>query len=524
MNQGNLGSQRMNRRQLIKTAASTGALATASAFPFAPAIGQGKRQDVRVGIWGGDFGNLSPAIRWTVPSGLVMNHIFDGLVRVDYANRMIVPWLAQEWANPDPLTWRFRLREGVLWHADYGEFTAGDVVYTWQHHFDTSSFMVGSALFPIDTVVADSKYVVEVKTKAPFGAFPGATMGYGGLILCRAAHQEMGGQQYSASPIGHGPYILKSVRGNEIDLVRNEKYWRAGFPKLAQINYRTIPDSSIRLQSLEVGEFDFISHPDTKDVSRIHGNPKYTLTSVPGWNWDYQGFNIAGAGTDAPYLNKLVRQAISYAIDRTAIVEEIYNGEATPTDNQIPPGYIGHQQAMLKYPEKGDLAKARELVAQAGISGYEVEVITSDKDWIRRELELVTAMVSQIGINYRIRNLDVGGFNNLWFSKNYKQLLEDITIVTPDPDATSWWFLHKNGATSGYHNPKMDAMLDDARQETDQAVRAEVYQGIAAMTVEESPMIFHCNVNYVRIFNSALAGFKPGPQEYMEMLDEIFWK
>ena len=67
-------------------------------------------------------------------------------------------------------------------------------------------------------------------------------------------------------------------------------------------------------------------------------------------------------------------------------------------------------------------------------------------------------------------------------------------------------------------------MLDDARQETDKAVRAEMYQGIAAMTVEESPMIFHCNVNYVRIFNSALAGFKPGPQEYMEMLDEIFWK
>ena len=173
MNRLRLNPRGINRRQLLSRTASAGVVAS---LPFAPAIGQGKRQDIRVGIWGGDFGNLSPAIRWTVPAGLVMNPIFDGLVRVDYVNRMIVPWLAQEWTNPDPLTWRFRLREGVLWHGDYGEFTAEDVVYTWRHHFDTSSFMVGSALFPIDTAVADGKYVVEVKTKTPFGAFPGSTM------------------------------------------------------------------------------------------------------------------------------------------------------------------------------------------------------------------------------------------------------------------------------------------------------------------------------------------------------------
>ena len=514
----------MDRRQVLAQTASFGMAAATSQIPIAPAIAQGKRRDLRVGIWGGDFGNLSPAIRWTVPAALVMNHIFDGLVRVDYASRTVVPWLAQEWANPNPLIWRLRLREGVLWHGDYGEFTADDVVYTWRHHFDTSSFMVGSALFPIDTVVADGKYVVEIKTKSPFGALPGATLGYGGLILSRVAHLEMGDQQYSSSPIGHGPYILNEMRGNEVDLIRNENYWRPGFPKLERINYRTIPDSGVRLQSLEAGEFDFISHPDTKDVSRVRGNPEFTLTSVPGWNWDYQGFNIIGADTKASYLNKLVRQAISYAIDRRAIVEEIYNGEAIPTDNQIPPGYIGHQQPMLKYPERGDLNKARELIARAGISGYEVEVITSDKDWIRRELELVAAMVSQIGINYRIRNLDVGGFNNLWFSRNYEQLLEDITIVAPDPDSASWWFLHTSGSSSAYSNPKMDLMLDDARQDSDELARSVMYRDIASMTVEECPMIMHCNVNYVRVFNSGLAGFTPGPQEYTEMLDEIYWK
>ncbi len=513
----------LSRRHVLAGVTGSGALAAARTLPFAPAIAQGKRRDLRVGVWGGDFGNLSPAIRWTVPAGLVMNHLYDTLVRVDYEARSVVPWLAEDWSNPDPLTWRIKLRENVNWHGGYGEFTAEDVAYTWQYHFDTSSFMVGSGLFPIDTISVESKYVVEIKTKMPFGAFPGVTMGYTGLILSRAAHQEMGDQQYSSSPIGHGPYVLESVRGNEVHLVRNEKYWRTGFPKLDRLTYRSIPDSSVRLQSLEAGELDFISHPDPKEVARVRSNPNFTVTSVPGWNWDYQQFNLANAEPGAPYLNKLVREAISYAIDRAAVVEEIYSGEARPTDNQIPAGYLGHQQAMLKYPARGDLNKARELISQSGVRGYDVEVITSDKDWLRRELELVSAMVSQVGLNFRIKNMDVGGFNNMWFNKTYGQLLEDITLVAPDPDSTSWWFLHSNGSTSGYANPKMDELLDTARQEIDPVQRAEQYRRITALTLDESPLIYHCNVNFVRIFNSRLSGFKPGPQEYVEMLDEAYW-
>ena len=108
---------------------------------------------------------------------------------------------------------------------------------------------------------------------------------------------------------------------------------------------------------------------------------------------------------------------------------------------------------MLKYPKNGDLKKAKELMAQAGVKGYEVEVITSDKDWLRKELELVAAMVSQIGITYKIKNMDMGGYNNLWLNQRFEQVLEDITLVAPDPDATSWWFLHSKGMASGYNNP-----------------------------------------------------------------------
>jgi peptide/nickel transport system substrate-binding protein len=443
-------------------------------------------------------------------------------VNIDFKDRSIVPCMALEWTQPDPLTWRIKIREGVKWQKGYGEFTAEDVAYTFNFHMESNSFQMGTALFPIASVKTDGKYVVEFKTKQPFGAFPGVTMGYGGTIVSMKAHKEMGNQAYSATPVGNGPFQIESKKGTEVVLVKNPDYWRPGFPKLDRVVYRAIPDSTTRLQALQKGELDFVTHPDPKEMKGLRKDGKFTINSTPGWEWDYQQFNLK-AKPDAPYQNKLVRQAISYAIDREAIVNEIYYGEGIPTDNQIPAGYMGYRQPLLKYPKNGDLKKAKELMAQAGVKGYEVEVITSDKDWLRKELELVAAMVSQIGITYKIKNLDMGGYNNLWLNQKFDQLLEDITIVAPDPDACSWWFLNSKGNSSGYNSPAMDALLDGARSELDATKREQMYHQIVDTTLEECPTIYHCNTNNIQIYDKRLVGFEPAPQEYTEKLDTVSW-
>jgi peptide/nickel transport system substrate-binding protein len=511
--------RQFTRRNLLHGTASA---AAATAFPFAPAIAQSARRDMRIGVWGGDFGNISPVVRWDIQAGLPMLNIFDNLVRIDYENRKILPHLAESWSNPSPEIWRIKLREGVKWHRGHGEVTADDVVYTWMYHLESKSFQVGFALFAIDTVKADGKYVVEVKTKQPFGAFPGVAMGYGGMIVSKDAHKEMGNQAYSAKPVGQGPYMVESLRGNELELARNPDYWRPGYPKLDKLLYRAVPDSSVRLQALMRGELDFMTHPESREVAEAAKNTKYTTLRTPGWNWDYQQFNLKG-DPKAPYQNKLVRQAISYAIDREAIVNEIYNGEANITDNQIPRGYLGHRESLMRFPKNGDLVKAKALMAQAGLKGYEVEVITSDKDWLRRELELVAAMVSQIGITYKIRNLDMGGFNNLWLNQKFEQHLEDITLVAPDPDATSWWFLNSKGSSSGLNDPEMDTLTNSARAESDASKREALYHQIVDKTLDICPLIYHCNVNMVQVFDKRLTGFKPSPQEYVELHDVTAW-
>ncbi len=524
-NEAKPSTRRVSRRAFNKGVASAAGAGLALGSGIAPAFAQGNRELI-YGMWGGDVGNLSPTIRSDIKAGILIYNLFDGLVRPNYAKRTIDPWVAEAWSNPDPLTWRIKIREGIKWQMGYGEVTASDLAYTWQVHLDTKSWQVRTSFPQVDSFKTDGTYVLEVKLKQPLGAFPGITMGYGGLIVPENAHREMGNDTFSLNPVGNGPFMLESVMGSEVILKKNPDYWRPGLPHMDRVVARSFPDASVRLQSLLKGEVDFLTHPDAKDVAEASQHPDFVTHSTAGWTWDYQHFNLS-ANKGMAYHDKLVRQAISYAIDREAIKNEIYYGQATETDNAIPPGFLGYRESLLRYPKNGDLAKAKELIAQAGLSGYEVEVMTSDKDWLRKELELVAAMVSQVGINYRIRNLDIGTFNNLWINnhEDFQQMLEDITIVAPDPHATVYWFLHSEGSvSSGYSNPDVDELLDNAMATTDPATREGYYHRIVDHTLEDCSLIYHVNANYTRMHKKELEGFEPGPQEYIEMLDTVRWK
>jgi peptide/nickel transport system substrate-binding protein len=517
-----LSENGITRRTFINQVGKAGAIGLILSTGIPPAKAAGKKNLV-YGAFGGDPGNLSPVIRFSPQGGIFMNNIFDCQTRTDYSTGAIVPELAESWKNIDPLTWRIKIREGATWHKGYGEVTAEDVVYTWNFHISTKTWQSTASLDALSSIKAVDRYVLEVKLKYPYGPFPGVCMGYAGQVISKNAHKEMGNKQYSRNPIGSGPFIFESLSGNEVVVKKNQKYWRKGEPYLEEIIFRAIPDSHVRLQALEKGELDFITHPDAKDLGKVRGNPNLAYASTAGWNWDYQQFNLKKG--EFPFQNKLVRQAISYAVDREAIRKEIYHGEATVTDSMLPYGFMGYRPGPLRYPKNGDLKKARELMAKAGCRGYEVEVITSHKDWLRRELELVAAMVSQIGIKYKIRNLDSGSYNNLWLNEQHEQLLEDITITAGDPDATTSRFLHSKGKfAAGYHSPELDKVLEEARASSDLKKREKLYHKVVDLTLEDCPKIYHVHANYVRVHKKGLVGFESSPQEYIELFRNVRWK
>jgi len=308
----------LKRREFLKL---TGAGAAAVTLGTQPSrwlktvyAAPGPRKNLVVGLFG-EPPQLNEFYRSDIVGGIVVGNIYNRLTRVNYKARKVDPELAESWTNPDPLTWIIKLRQGVQWHKGYGEFTAEDVEYTFNYILDKRTFQVGTALFPVERTRALDKYTVEVKLHRPFTALPTITMEYGGHIMSKRAHEEMGPERYGRNPIGTGPFQFDSWRpGSQIVLKKNPRYWKEGFPYLDEIAYRFIPDAQVRLAALQKGEISFMTSPDAKDVPALREGrtPDIVYTSVPGWNWDYISFTFPPyAPPDFPTQSKEVRQAIS---------------------------------------------------------------------------------------------------------------------------------------------------------------------------------------------------------------------
>jgi peptide/nickel transport system substrate-binding protein len=517
-------SKGITRRTVLRSAAA-GGVALSAGLPIFN-IARAQDNKITYGMFGEPSG-LNEFMYTEIHGSVVTTNIYDKMAQINYATHQSEPEIV-EFKNEDPLTWVLKVREGVKFHKGYGDLTDEDILYCFNHVQEASTFQKGITHFPVVGAKRRSKNVVEVKLSIPFSAFPMVTMGYGGSVMCKAAHMEMGDQEYARNPIGTGPFEFDSwVSGSHMILKKNQNYWREGEPYVDEIVYRTIVDPSVRLSSLLTGEIDIMPRPDPKDIARFRdgSEPGIAYQSVPGWNWDYMDFTLAPhSPADFPTNNVDVRRAISYAIDRQTIVDEIYAGEALVTDNPVPPGYLGHRPSPIVYPARGDIAKAKELMAKAGVSGFDLEVITSDKEWLRRECELVSAMLSEIGINVKIKGMDAGTYGTAWFTKQFQADLEDITIVSPDVDSALWWFHHKDGMVEhGWQNAQVSKWLDEGRSELDPAKRTSLYHNIVDAVLDDCPYIYFNHVNQVYLLKDNLEGFKAGPQEHVVPLRAVRW-
>ena len=519
----------VSRRTVLKGVGAGSIAANLGAFSsnLFSVHAQGKR-DMTWGLYGEPAG-LNEFLRTGNQGGQISTNVNEKLTRVNYRQRAVQPELAVDWKREDDLTWVIKLRENVKWHKGYGEFTAEDVAYTFNYILDNKTFQVGTAHYPVARTKARSKYVAEVKLKEPFAPFPTITMEYGGHMICKAAHEEMGPEKYARNPVGTGPYVMDQwVAGSHLRLKKNQQYWKPGIPKMEEILVRIIPDASVRMSSLLRGEIDFMDHPDPLDVQQFREGRRtgYTYRSIPLWEWDYMAF------TFPPYIDanfptqiKEVRQAISYAIDRQVLVDEIYAGEALVSDSPVPPGFLSYRDVPIRYPKNADLAKARALMQKAGVSGFDLEVITSDKQWLRRELELIAAMLSEININVKVQGLDLGTWTERWIRKHkFEALMEDISIVSPDVDSTLFWFHRKDTvAYHGYPNKQVGDMLDQGRREFDRNKRIALYHNVVDQVLEDCPYIYFCHVNNVFLYKDGIKGFTPGPQEYVVKMWSAHW-
>jgi len=465
-----------------------------------------------------DATTLDPHNTTDTESDQVIMMMYETLIGFDH-DMKIVPRLAERWeVAPDGVTWTFQLRQGIRFH-DGTLFNADAVHRNFARVMDPVANHKRLVLFDmIDRVEAVDERTVRITTKYPFGAFE-PTMAHVSAAIVNPAVAATFGKDFGSAAdraSGTGPYrIVSWKKDQEIVLERNDDYWgEKGRTK--RIVYRPIPEAASRVLALEAGDVDVITRVPSADIARLEKEPGIAVTKTPSVGMQQFRFNVARK----PYNDTRVRQAISYAINRRAIVDNLVSSFARPSTGALTPIMRGYAN-LGEIPYDPD--KARALLKAAGYpNGFRTRIATTPRYPMGVELaEALAADLKKVGIEAAIDVIEWGTMVTYWAGLPPEKNPQEIFIMgagasTADAD----WGLRPifrsaptNENNYGYYsNAEFDRVIEAAMRETDAEKRQQLYRRAQEIVYLEDPgAVWLFDTLYVVASRANVEGVTPSP-------------
>lgn len=451
---------------------------------------------------------LDPAFMTDVFSRAVVTQMFDGLVQFD-AHLNPIPAIAEFWeASQDRRTWTFTLRRGVKFHHGR-EVTANDFVYSFSRLLKAkklgplTEFLrriqgagegMSGKTGEVSGLRAVDRYTLQIVLEEPFAPLL-AALGLGNAAVVPREVVEQQGEQFARSPVGSGPFtFVRWEPGKEIVLQANDQYY-GGRPFLDAVVFKIGGSFEEKFADFLHGDLEDALIPSAK-TDEVHTDPqyqKYQRVRKPTLSLLYIGFNTQ----HKPFDDKRVRQAFNYAVNKEAIVHDLTRMEGLPATGALPPGMRGHDPDLRGYAY--DPAKARSLLAEAGYpNGTGLPVVqlwtASKAENTRLELAAYQQYLAEIGVQVDLRyEYDWPTFLKMLEQGKLSMFRLSWSSRLPDPDDALWPLLHsKSQMVSNYmfyHNPRVDALLEQARQELDYAQRIALYREVEHIVMDDAPWI-----------------------------------
>ena len=383
----------MKMKKLLAAMLFAGVL-TAFATAGECADARGKLKDTLVLATWEDLATMDPQSSNRASNWMVQRNIFDKLVH-ELPDGTVEPRLATSWEFLDDTTLRLKLRDDVKFHN--GEpFTAEDVIFTIKRGLSNSISASTFKYFDIDNSKIIDPHTVELKLVSPYAAVFNTFSSGRGSIVSKKAVEEMGDNAFARNPVGSGPYKLeKWTSGTEIRLVRNEDYW--GDKAITKnVVFKVIPEAANRVIELETGEADVIYEVAGTDVDRVNELDGAHILMGDSNRYMLVTFSMK----DETLANKDLRYALSYALDKDAIVKACYSGAARTATGYYPSNVFAFKDlGVLPY----DLEKAKELMKKAGYeNGLELNFIVEPREMDVRLAEAIQNMWDKIGLKVKL--------------------------------------------------------------------------------------------------------------------------
>lgn len=466
--------------------------------------------------------NSEPVLDWDpsveFSNGIVvMNNIYETLLRYDPATDRLIPVLATDYnRSPDGLTWTFHLRKGVKFH-DGTEMKADAVKFSIER---TKKINKGAAYIwdPVKEIRVKDDYTVEFQLSyaAPLDLI--ASCGYAAFIMSPGVAQKPADWFAQGHDAGTGPYTVQSSkRGEEVVLTRFADYWQGWEGNhFDKVIIKKVPETASRRQLVEKGEADVTIELPYEDVEALKNNPRVEVLTVPA----FQNLLFCLNTAKAPLNNKLVRQALSYAFPYEDVVRYAMGNYATQSRGPIPHGHWGHGADLFQY--KHDLNKARELLARAGYpnGGFKLLLTYMSGDEAEKKTaELFKAELARLNIDLEVRGMP---WESQWelAKSSDPQKRQDILGMY-------WWVDYASPYSwlrsifhseeeilfnlNYYKNPQFDRLIDQANAQSgiDRAAAEKMFIEAQKMLVEDAPAIFAYDKKYVWVYNKSFKGLKP---------------
>jgi peptide/nickel transport system substrate-binding protein len=383
------------------------------------------------------------------------------------------------------------------------------MVHSWNRIMNDSDSLQTSALKPfITSMEAMDPHTFRVDLKAPKVDFMDTLHNF--VFTSEAHFDKLGKEQADKTPVGTGAFLFKEwVPGQRFVVTRNPSYWGQK-PAADEVVTRYIPDAIARVAALNNGEIDIADSIPPHLVGQIGSRAK--AASVDGQRHMF----LVMRPDNPPLDNKLVRQAIYHAIDRTVIVERIQEGYATELKGPIASFIPGSDPTLPDfYPY--DPAKAKALLAQAGMaSGFSIDFTVPAGQWVKDKEtgEAIAAMLKDVGITTNIKTPELPTYHSGYNEGKWGFYIVGRGSVLDPSGYLTQYFRTGSSRRVGYSNPELDKLLDADAGMTDTAARLKSLAQIQRMIMEDAPAVFL--FTYKNVYGVANnIDWRPVPNEYI---------
>jgi len=437
----------------------------------------------------GDSVSMDNTMVFSNASIWVFQQMLESLYEVTPDGKDVKPLLAESHTtSADKLTWTFKLKQGVTF-SNGSPMTSADVKFS----LDKARGTKGGWEFldvAIDKVEAPDPATVVVKTKYPWAPLLADLANFSNAILPKDYAGKSKDEFYTA-PIGTGPFVWDHWnKGSEIKLKKNPKYWETGKPSLDSVTWKLVPDDNSRNVQIQGGQAQINESPPFSSIDQLKGQPGVKVELFPSTRTDYIMMNQL----KKPYDDVHVRRAISYAIDRQALVKTLLFGNGTVANSFLMPGvpYYDKDTPGIQY----DMAKAKEELALSSVpKGFETTFLASSGDNTDQALaQVLQSSLKQLGITLKIQNVDPSAAHDLQNGLKYEISHSYWTMDIADPDELVTFAVDPQAGShsfmTSYNNPKVIADVKAAQKSFDPAERQKLYTSIQKQAADDAFMAF----------------------------------